>query len=392
MAPPDADAARPPQRTLGANPRRGPSGPATRSSRATGPWNALPHARRPTNRAPPTPAGPPTRAAGAPFSLLPPLPSLTREWGRQHSARDPAPQEPQRPKGGAGTRQTARPGLGPDTVTGGGRGEEADARSVVQAEAGWEPKAAQNGRWAGGCGEGARTKRGPDSACAEEGTGSGKGAPTETRAGPPGKHARDPTATSTRAVPRRPRRQPASAPLASLPTSQAPPHNARRWGPDPRDPRRGSPSPTSIRSVHPGATPQGSASQSQARPRPAPARHPPAAKPGTGGGRETAAARAAQGGAGRAGAPQAPRDTHRHGRGGGTPRACARARTPHARGTRATAPDTGQAWRDPPPTQRGEAQAAVGEERRSAPPRGRQTSSRAGEKAPPNTHKGMQSP
>ena len=223
VAPPDADAARPPQRTLGANPRRGPSGPATRSSHATGPWNALPHARRPTNRAPPTPAGPPTRAAGAPFSLLPPLPSLTREWGRQHSARDPAPQEPQRPKGGAGTRQTARPGLGPDTVTGGGRGEEADARSVVQAEAGWEPKAAQNGRWAGGCGEGARTKRGPDSACAEEGTGSGKGAPTETRAGPPGKHARDPTATSTRAVPRRPRRQPASAPLASLPTSQAPP-------------------------------------------------------------------------------------------------------------------------------------------------------------------------
>lgn len=111
-----------------------------------------------------------------------------------------------------------------------------------------------------------------------------------------------------------------------------------------------------------------------------------------GGGRETAAARAAQGGAGRAGAPQAPRDTHRHGRSGGTPRACARARTPHARGARAPAPDTGQAWRDPPPTQRGEAQAAVGEERRSAPPRGRQTSSHAGEKAPPNTHKGMQSP
>lgn len=122
MAPPDADPARPPQRTLGANPRRGPSGPATRSGRATGPWNALPHARRPTNRAPPTPAGPPTRAAGAPFSPLPPLPSLTREWGRPHSARDPAPQEPQRPKGGAGTRQTARPGLGPDTVT--GEGEE----------------------------------------------------------------------------------------------------------------------------------------------------------------------------------------------------------------------------------------------------------------------------
>ena len=68
------------------------------------------------------------------------------------------------------------------------------------------------------------------------------------------------------------------------------------------------------------------------------------------------------------------------------------ARTPHARGARAPAPDTGQAWRDPPPTQRGEAQAAVGEERRSAPPRGRQTSSHTGEKAPPNTHKGMQSP
>ena len=109
-----------PSANPGANPRRGPSGPATRSSRATGPWNALPHARRPTTRAPPRPN--PRRAQPAPLSLFFPPFLRSRERGRQHSARDPAPQEPWRPKGGAGTRQAARPGLGPDTVT--GEGEE----------------------------------------------------------------------------------------------------------------------------------------------------------------------------------------------------------------------------------------------------------------------------
>lgn len=109
-------------------------GPATRSSRATGPWNALPHARRPTTRAPPQPD--PRRAQPAPLSLFFPPFLHSHEWGRQHSARDPAPQEPWRPKGGAGTRQTARPGLGPDTVTGEGEEKGRTRRSVVQAETG----------------------------------------------------------------------------------------------------------------------------------------------------------------------------------------------------------------------------------------------------------------
>lgn len=57
-----------------------------------------------------------------------------------------------------------------------------------------------------------------------------------------------------------------------------------------------------------------------------------------------------------------------------TARVTARART------RAhTAPRRTPAWRDPPPTQRGEARAAVGKERRSAPPRGRRKPSREGE-------------
>nr|XP_030708081.1 collagen alpha-1(I) chain-like [Globicephala melas] len=44
-----------------------------------------------------------------------------------------------------------------------------------------------------------------------------------------------------------------------------------------------------------------------------------------------------------------------------------------------TAPRRTPAWRDPPPTQRGEARAAVGKERHSAPPRGRRKPSREGE-------------
>ena len=145
-----------PSANPGANPRRGPSGPATRSSRATGPWNALPHARRPTTRAPPQPD--PRRAQPAPLSLFFPPFLRSRERGRQHSARDPAPQDPWRPKGGAGTRQAARPGLGPDTVT--GEGEEKGrtrARSSEPRRRG-KKKAAQNGRWAGGCGEGAHAR------------------------------------------------------------------------------------------------------------------------------------------------------------------------------------------------------------------------------------------
>lgn len=338
MAPPDADPARPLGEPWGKPSQRAlrPCHPQQPRDR---PLGTLSRTRGDPPPAPrPGPAGPPTRAAGAPFSLLSPSFLHSREWGRQHSARDPAPQEPWRPKGGAGTRPTARPGLGPDTVT--GEGEEKGrtrARSSKPRRGGKKSSTEREvgRRLRGG---GTRTKRGPESVRAEEGTGSGKGAPTETRAGPPGKHARDPTATSTRAVPRRPQRQPASAPLASLPTSQAPPHNAQRWGPDPRDPRRGSPSPTSIHSVHPGATPQGSASQSQAAP--TRARTPPASgEPGTGaGGRQPPLARR-RGGRGAQGRPK-PLGTHTPPREKRGDTARMRAR-PHTTRPRRTGPGAG---------------------------------------------------
>ncbi|XP_049553172.1 collagen alpha-1(I) chain-like [Orcinus orca] len=63
-----------------------------------------------------------------------------------------------------------------------------------------------------------------------------------------------------------------------------------------------------------------------------------------------------------------------------TPPRARHRRSPHAHATRAhTATRRTPAWRDPPPTQRGEARAAVGKERRSAPPRGRRKPSREGE-------------
>lgn len=124
----------PPRRTLGQTLAEGPPGPCHPQQPRDRPLERSP-ARAATHHPRPAPAGPPTRAAGAPFSLLPPF-LHSHEWGRQHSARDPAPQEPWRPKGGAGTRQTARPGLGPDTVTGEGEEKGRTRRSVVQAETG----------------------------------------------------------------------------------------------------------------------------------------------------------------------------------------------------------------------------------------------------------------
>lgn len=198
MAPPDADPARPLGEPWGKPSQRALRGPATRSSRATGPWNALPHARRPTTRAPPQPD--PRRAQPAPLSLFFP-PSFTHTSGA-----DSTPPGTRPPKSHGGPRGGGHPTNGEAWSRarhgdGGGRGEGADAALGRPSRDG-ETKAAQNGRWAGGGREGGtRTKRGPESTRAEEGTGSGKGAPTETRARPPGKRARDPTATSTRAVP-----------------------------------------------------------------------------------------------------------------------------------------------------------------------------------------------
>lgn len=116
--------------------------------------------------------------------------------------------------------------------------------------------------------------------------GGGKGAPTKARAGPPGKRARDPTATSTRAVPRRP------GTPAGLSTLGAP-SPAKNRAPT-RPPPRGGPSePPSVRLLHPGATTRGKRPQARAA-RPVPARHP-RRRLGTGaGGRQPLARRRAR--------------------------------------------------------------------------------------------------
>lgn len=118
------------------------------------------------------------------------------------------------------------------------------------------------------------------------GSGGGKGAPTKARAGPPGKRARDPTATSTRAVPRRP------GTPAGLSTLGAP-SPAKNRAPT-RPPPRGGPSePPSVRLLHPGATTRGKRPQARAA-RPVPARHP-RRRLGTGaGGRQPLARRRAR--------------------------------------------------------------------------------------------------
>lgn len=167
---------------------------------------------------------------------------------------------------------------------------------------------------------------------ARGGSGSGEGcAPTEARTGPPGKRARDPTATSMRAVPRRPGRQPASAPLAGPPPSanQAPP----RLGPKPHvTPAAGAhlnlrPSVRSIPESRPrGKQPPGESGPTRAH-------TPPPVATRDGSGRETAA-RAARGGGTRGGAPP----LGRHGTARERPHAHAHARTR----THARAPRTGR--------------------------------------------------
>lgn len=117
-------------------------------------------------------------------------------------------------------------------------------------EAGFSPEGADRGHRApsavqasqgqdGGGGGQRRQGEGAQRATADQrvrsGSG-GKGAPTKARAGPPGKRARDPTATSTRAVPRRP------GTPASLSTLGAPPP-PREPGPTPLGPTPTGPPP-----------------------------------------------------------------------------------------------------------------------------------------------------
>ncbi|XP_044092166.1 nascent polypeptide-associated complex subunit alpha, muscle-specific form-like, partial [Neovison vison] len=168
----------------------------------------------------------------------------------------------------------------------------------------------------------------------------GKGAPTKARAGPPGKRARDPTATSTRAVPRRP------GTPASLSTLGAPPP-PREPGPTPLGPAHphGTPAagarfkPPPVCLVHPGTTTRGEAPPGESGPDPCP--------DVTAGGHST-------------GAGSRRSRSHGNRAGDARPRGSGHART-HSHATREPhVPDASQARRDPPPTRRGEAQAAVG--------------------------------
>ncbi|XP_032702654.1 collagen alpha-1(I) chain-like [Lontra canadensis] len=169
-----------------------------------------------------------------------------------------------------------------------------------------------------------------------------------------GKRARDPTATSTRAVPRRP------GTPAGLSTLGAPPH--REPGPTPLGPNpTGAPpqgarlNPQPVRLVRPGTTTRGKRPQARAA-RPVPTRH---------------RRRRLGPGAGTADSRSHGTGQEMHDREGVAARALARTREPHA-------PDAGQARRDPPPTGRGEAQAAVGKRATLGPTAGPADPSRRG--------------
>ncbi|XP_064438326.1 proline-rich proteoglycan 2-like, partial [Mirounga angustirostris] len=260
-------------------------------------------------------------------------------WGR------PPPKKAIAARGGDDTQTSGEAGFGPERAD---RGHKRAFRHPVEARA----AGVRRRRRGGGestAGEGRERVRGR--------AGSGKGAPTKTQAGPPGKRARDPTATSTRAVPRRPGRQPASAPLAHLTTNRAP----HCWGPTPREPPPPRGPVLNLRLSGPSrkSRPWGEAPPGESGP--TRARHATASGDS---GRERAGRQplARHGEAGRAGAPPEPLERQRHEEGRPPARSHARG-SPHA-------PDAGQARRDPPPTRRGEAQAAVGKERRSAPTAG----------------------
>lgn len=244
----------------------------------TGPQNALPHAQQ---RQPPC-------------TLLDQRPS-------SRGAESTSPGDDHPPKavaaGEGTTPNSGEAGFGPKRAD---RGH--DVPSAI-----WSRRARRG--WVGGDGEGAQSGRGPG---ARGGSGSGEGrAPTKTRTGPPGKRARDPTATSMRAVPRRPGRRPASAPLAGPPPREPGPTTAGTQKPH-VTPAAGAqqnlrPSVWSI----PESRPRGSNPQARAA-RPVPARHP-RRQLGTGAGGRQPLAR--HGEAGRAGAPHPSGDTAPRGSG-----------------------------------------------------------------------------
>lgn len=279
-----------------------------------------------------------------------------RTLSRAHADPPPCParMDPREPlllTGGRGPFAQGRPppraarGLGGDN-TQQRRGRFRSRGSGSRAQRAFSRPGEPGTRWGG---RSAATRRGRPAGDGRQRVGSvsgERGAPTKARAGPPGKRARDPTATSTRAVPQRP------ATPAGLSTLGAPP--LREPGPTPLGPNptgppaTGAPSEPPTRPPGPSRNhdPGGSAPR---RERPDPCPHVTA---GSDSARERATAdsrslgtgqetRAREGAAARALARERPRARSQ------------RTREPHA-------PDAGQARRDPPPTRRGEAQAAVG--------------------------------
>lgn len=178
----------------------------------TGPENALPHAQR---RQPPphTPCSTSDPRAASP-------PHEGPRALRPGTTAPPPPHTKPLAAGEGTTPNSGEAGFGPGRADRGHDTPSAIWSRRAQRGGGGGPVATGRGRTAGE-GSGARG-----------GSGSGEGcAPTEARTGPPGKRARDPTATSMRAVPRRPGRQPASAPLAGPPPPRTRPHHG--WDPNP---------------------------------------------------------------------------------------------------------------------------------------------------------------
>lgn len=270
-----------------------------------------------------------------------------RTLSRAHADPPPCParMDPREPlllTGGRGPFARGRPppraarGLGGDN-TQQRRGRFRSRGSGSRAQRAFSRPGEPGTRWGG---RSAATRRGRPAGDGRQRVGSvsgERGAPTKARAGPPGKRARDPTATSTRAVPQRP------ATPAGLSTLGAPP--LREPGPTPLGPNPTGPPPQGprlnlqpVRLVRPGTTTRGEAPPGESGPTRAHTSPPAATRPGSG--QRQTAARSAQGRR-RAPARERPRARSQ------------RTREPHA-------PDAGQARRDPPPTRRGEAQAAVG--------------------------------
>ncbi|CAI9161143.1 unnamed protein product [Rangifer tarandus platyrhynchus] len=347
------------------------AGPAAHPERQTGLSAHTPHPRAGEGGAPLT--GPHAHRHLHPEPQPARENALAPRTGGPHSphTRNPAVRRrlpPARPTPPQGSGGTAPPGAAT------GRQRPGDDTHVRRGQLGPRPR----GTGVGGDKGVARTGRGGRPAAVDAAGAAGRGRgrrpgdqKTPGHSGPPGKPARDPTATHTRgrscdawdagrsrpSLERAP--QPGPAARAGLPSSHLPPSVHPSIHPR----QINLPSKSDPEAQHPGDTLSSEAAQT------GPTTPPPAAAPGRGRARQAPPPH--QGcGAGGAGAHQASRRDHPLPP-GLTPRG-GLAHTAHTHGppTRQT---PGGAQRDPPPTRRGEAQAAVGNKRHTAPPRGRRT-------------------